>query len=385
MTLPPVTYLATDSVAEGIGASQVLAYVERIARRGVHVKLHTFEKAEPPAELRTRLSVHGVEWRPHDFGRHGAAGGVSRVLSGAAALRGAELVHARSDMSAASALLARSSHWLWDVRSLWADQRIALGTLRAHGPEHRAFQRIEAAAARRSDAVVTLTEAVLPVLDKRHGGVSRKATVIPTCVDCDRFRLSELPGGRPWQVLLAGTLNTYYDVPLMARFMDVGRRRGLAELRLLAPAATTWDDLLSSVGALRTFALPAEMPDRIRECHVGLSVCRADAGVSLTASMPTKIAEFLATGRPVVVNRGLGDADALVERTATGIVLDDTTDAGLAVAWDKLDALLVDPDTPSRCHALAREHFDLDVAVDRLIELYERICGPRTGAGSPLG
>ena len=126
MRLPPLTYLATDSLAEGIGASQVLAYVERIAARGVDIELHTFEKAAPSPDLKRRLQEQGVRWTPHDFGRHGSTGGIARVIAGAAALRGAELVHARSDMSAASALLARSRSWLWDVRSLWADQRIAL-------------------------------------------------------------------------------------------------------------------------------------------------------------------------------------------------------------------------------------------------------------------
>lgn len=374
MRLPPLTYLATDSLAEGIGASQVLAYVERIAARGVDIELHTFEKAAPSAELKRRLQEQGIRWTPHDFGRHGSTGGITRVLVGAAALRGAELVHARSDMSAASALLARSRSWLWDVRSLWADQRIALGTLREGSPEHRVFQRVERAAARRSEAIVTLTEAVLPVLDGRFGPVSHKATVIPTCVDCDRFPLVEPPAGPPWRVLLAGTLNTYYDVPLMARFMQVGRRRGIAELQLVAPTATAWDDLLSTVGAQRTSALPEQMPSRIADCHVGLSVCRADAGVSLTASMPTKIAEFLATGRPVVVNPGLGDADVLVKSHGTGIVLDDPSDQGLEDAWDRLEQLLTDPDTPVRCRALARSHFDLDGAVDQLVGVYARMC-----------
>jgi glycosyltransferase involved in cell wall biosynthesis len=380
VTRERLTYLATDSVAEGIGASQVLAYAERIAQRGMQVELHSFEKTTPSADLRARLTAADVDWRPHAFGRYGAAGGLARVMSGAAALRGADLVHARSDMSAASAMLARCPTWLWDVRSLWADQRIALGTLRSGSPEHRVFQRIERAAARRSDAIVTLTHAVLPVLDARFGRVADKATVIPTCVDCNRFTVAAMPPGPPWRVLLAGTLNTYYDVPLMARFMQIGRRRGRAELQLLSPTTTTWDPLLQSIGAIRASARPEEMPERVRDCHVGLSVCRADAGVSLTASMPTKIAEFLATGRPVVVNPGLGDADVLVRRSATGIVLHDRSEAGLEAAWDELEDLLADPETPSRCRRLAQEHFDLDRAVDALVQVYQRISDSHSGS-----
>jgi glycosyltransferase involved in cell wall biosynthesis len=122
------------------------------------------------------------------------------------------------------------------------------------------------------------------------------------------------------------------------------------------------------------------MPERLRECHVGLSVCRADAGVSLTASMPTKIAEFLATGRPVIVNPGLGDADKLIEATGTGIVLRDGSAADLEETWDRLEDMLADPGTSERCRALAEQHFNLDQAVDRLLDVYARAVSGRPAA-----
>jgi glycosyltransferase involved in cell wall biosynthesis len=295
------------------------------------------------------------------------------VATGVAAVRGAALVHARSDLAAASTLLAGVGSWVWDVRSLWADQRIALEALRAGGPEHRVLQRVEGSAARRSGALVTLTAAVVPVLAQRHGvDLAGKATVIPTCVDLRRFAPAPMPSRSPVRLLLAGTLNRYYDVPLMARFVSVGQRRRPTTLQLLAPARTSWETLLASVGTTFGSATSAEMPSRLAAHHAGLSVCRADAGLSLTAAMPTKIAEFLAVGRPVVVNRGLGDADLLVEQAGAGVVLDDATDAGLVRAWDQLDALLEDAGTPERCRSLAETHFDLDQGVSRLLEVYAR-------------
>lgn len=371
MTSLRVTYLTHDSVSEGVGASQVLAYVEALAARDVKVHLHSFEKRAPSTRTQERLARLGVSWTPHSFGRPGAAGGLARVLVGARAVRGSELVHARSDMAAASTMLAGVDRWLWDVRSLWADQRIALGALRMNGPEHRVLQRVERAAARRSSAVVTLTDAVLPVLEQRHGLVLRsRAHVIPTCVDLDRFALSAMPPG-PVRLLLAGTLNAYYDVPLMARFVAVARRRAGALLDVLSPEGTPWDELLNAAGATRGAARPSEMPTRVAASHVGLSVCREDAGVSLAAAMPTKIGEFLAVGRPVVVNPGLGDAEVLVRESRAGVILDDPSDAGLERAWEQLEALVADPATPERCRALAEEHFSLDSGVERLLKAYE--------------
>jgi hypothetical protein len=372
--LPPLTYLTTDSLSEGVGASQVLAYAERLAGRGVHVRVHSFEKGAPSAELVQQVREAGITWTPHPFGAGGPMGGVGRVLRGARGVRGAELVHARSDLPAASALLARCPRWIWDVRSLWADQRIALGALTAGGPEDRVLRRIEGAAARQSAGIVTLTAAVLPVLAARHGDtLSAKAAVIPTCVDLHRFVEAPMPSGEPVRLLLAGTLNAYYDVPAMLALVAEGMRRRRAALDVLSPSSTQWDAALAEAGGITDVATPAEMPERIRSSHAGLSVCRTDAGVSLTAAMPTKIAEFLASGRPVVVNPGLGDADHLVEDAGAGVVLRDLSPHGLATAWDRIEELVADPETPSRCRRLAEAHFDLDKAVDRLLQLYEKV------------
>jgi glycosyltransferase involved in cell wall biosynthesis len=375
MTEPvTVTYLSNDALTEGVGASQVLAYVERIAARGVHVRLHSFEKDPPTPALEARLASAQVEWRPHRFGRHGALGGAWRVVEAAVPLRAAAVVHARADLAAASALLARPKHWVWDCRGLYADQRIALGSLRAGSPEHRVLARVERAAARGSDAIITLTAAVVPVLATRHGdAIPAKTTVITTCVDTKRF-LAAPPPPEPARLLLAGTINRFYDVPAMLSLVDAMRRRRPTELALLTPPTTAWDDALAAAAPVRLQAVPHDaMPELLATAHAGLSVCRDDAGISLTGSMPTKIAEFLAVGRPVVVNRALGDASALVREHRVGVVVEASTRDGIERAADELTELLEDRDAPRRCRALALEHFDLDRAADRLVEIYRRI------------
>ena len=80
------------------------------------------------------------------------------------------------------------------------------------------------------------------------------------------------------------------------------------------------------------------------EADLGLAVCRADAGPALLAAMPTKIGELLASGSPVVVNRGLGDMDALIEKSnvvwdASGVLRSRV----LAEACDSVLKLLSDP------------------------------------------
>lgn len=369
--LPPLTYLTVDSLAEGVGASQVLPYVERLGQRGLDITVHSFERSNSAPDLERRLHSSGVSWRPHSFGAPGRRGGLQRVLHLAQAARGADLVHARSDLAAAAAMLGGAERWVWDVRSLWADQRIELGMLHAGSPEERVLRWVERRAARSSAAIVTLAAAALPVLEDRHGaGLTAKASVIPTCVDLDRFALAPMPDGDLLQVLFSGSLNRYYDVPTMLRLVERSRRRRPTQMTVLSPAATSWDDALATAGVHRQTAAPAAVPDHVQASHVGLGVCRTDVGDSLRAAMPTKLGEFLATGRPIVVNRGLGDMDALIGEYGCGVVLHGGDDEALDTAIEELHALVADPDTPNRCRALAEAHFDLDDAVERLTNVY---------------
>jgi glycosyltransferase involved in cell wall biosynthesis len=376
--LPPITYLSVDSLSDSVGASQVLPYVEALARRGFKLRLCSLEKDRPSPSTARRLAEAGVRWEPRPFGGRGALNGLARVAKGARCLRGAELVHARSDLPAASALLARCPRWIWDMRGFWADERIEMGLLRQGSPAERAMRAVERASARRAGGIVALSAAAIEELAARHGPqVRAKATVITTCVDLERFVASPMPDASVLRLVLAGTLNRRYDVPLMLGLVSELRRRRPAELAAFVPGPSPWVEALVDFGVPPRAATREEMPSILAAAHVGLSVLRPDAGVSRKAAMPTKLGELLACGRPVVVSPGLGDMDALVSSFRAGVVLEGARADQLRAAADEIEQLVADPGTSSRCRALAEAHFDLERGVDRLVELYARaVSGP---------
>ncbi len=367
--LPTVTYVSMDPLTSTVGSSQVLAYVERLAGRGVDIDLITFEHGVD-SDLGDRLAGLGVGWRPQRFGIHGPVGGLSRVLRAAWAVRGSAVAHARSDMAAASVMIAGVDRWVWDVRSLWVDQKVASGAIQPGSLQERVMRWVERLAAHRSTAMVTLTESAIDELERRYeGGVTQKASVITTCVDLNRFETSPLPPV-PLRVLLAGTLNRYYDVQTMLDLIAELRCRRPVEFIVASPGDTDWEDELRGVEAVRVTATPGEMAGLVSSCHVGLSVCRDDAGASLLAAMPTKIGEFLASGRPVIVNPGLVDAAGLLERYECGVVFGSAGNLKVGEAVDRLVSLLADPGMPERCWSLAEAHFNLDRGVDSLVGVY---------------
>jgi hypothetical protein len=374
--LPPLTYLSVDAMSEGVGASQVLPYVEALSRQGMSVSLHSLEKGQPSAAIADRLKVAGVRWHPHPWGRDGSAAGLARLVRGAKYVRGAQLVHARSDIPAGSALLAVCPTWMWDMRGFWADERIEMGLLRPGSPQERLMRLIERQSAQKAGGIVTLAAAAIDELERRHGPLVREKTqVITTCVELDRFPLSPMPPAEPLRLLLAGTLNKLYDVPLMVALTERVRQRRSTELLVLSPEPSPWDAFLRQAGAPPRPARREEMPDQVALSHLGLSVRRADTGVTMKAAMPTKVGEFLASGRPVVANAGLGDLDELLPSFDCGVVLAGRGDREMDRAADEIDRLIGDLDTPARCRALAESHFGLERGVSALVERYARICG----------
>jgi glycosyltransferase involved in cell wall biosynthesis len=88
--------------------------------------------------------------------------------------------------------------------------------------------------------------------------------------------------------------------------------------------------------------------------------------------MPTKMGEFLSCGRPIVVNKGLGDMDQFIKEFDAGVILDGTL-SNLEKAATKLVSLLSDPETPQRCRALAERHFSMGAGVIKYLDLYSQM------------
>jgi glycosyltransferase involved in cell wall biosynthesis len=94
------------------------------------------------------------------------------------------------------------------------------------------------------------------------------------------------------------------------------------------------------------------------------------------ASCPTKFAEGLATGLPIVCNRGIGDLDDIVEREKIGVLVDSFSESGYREAAQRLHDLLRDPQLTDRCRGLAETRYSLKRGVEAYCDLYRRLVRP---------
>lgn len=383
MRKPEVLYISYDGMLEPLGQSQVIAYLERLTGDAA-IHLISFEKptdrarTDKVAALQARLDHAGIHWHPLTYHKSPTVPATLFDLAQGTLLalwltlrHGVRLVHARSYIPALIGWLVKlltGARLLFDMRGLWADERVDGGLWPKQGRVYRAVKRIEQTLLLGADHVVTLTHASKGVIEgfpylagKPHAVI----TVIPTCADLDRFTPGT--GGKPDPFTLGylGSIGTWYlfDEVLAcfaalrercpdARLLVVNRNEQGMVRRMAAEAGIPAEALEI------TAADHADVPAQVRRMSAGAAIIKPV--YSKIASAPTKLAEYLGCGVPCLGNVGVGDMEAILEGEGTGVALRAFTPEERARAVDCLLAMAADPATAAHCRSVALKHFSVD-------------------------
>lgn len=381
-------YISYDGIGEPLGRSQVLAYLVRLART-FEVTLISFEKpGTDRVALHEELAAHRIASVPLRYHRRPPViSTLFDVLVGVWAanrtMRGARpaIVHVRSYVPALIALLARrhtAGKLLFDIRGFWADQRAEGGLWQHGGPLYRLAKRCERRFFREADAIVTLTQASVPQIQRWVEDTRTAIEVIPTCADIESFeRRLARPGGP--HVVWCGSVGTWYRFDLAPKVADALSLPLTVITRQVEPAL----ELLNGAPARVYSAKQEQVPNELFVGDVGLCLLRSS--FSRVATAPTRLGEYLAAGMPVILTPGIGDADAIIERNRIGVVLRGDDVHAISAAAREIETLTADPDLGDRCRRVARERFDLESGASKYAALYRRLLeGPPAEVGSDV-
>ena len=389
-----VVYISYDGMEDPLGQSQVLPYLRKLADRGHRFELISFEKTAP---RRIRAPLHpGIRWTALRYHKiptvpatayDMAQGAVTSVMAGL--LARADVVHVRSYVAATLALpLVRLGRrpFLFDMRGLWADERVEDGVWHKSGRIYQGAKRIERQLVARADAITVLTNSMAAYLREespfRHR-VRAGIHVIPTCTDLDRFSLDVAPAFdlktqlRPHRVLAyVGSFGGRYLAKEMARFYLKWRdfvpssrflivsRQAPEEIRSVLAAAGCADEIVHR---------------QARYDEVASFVRCADAGVFFhpptftnRGAAPTKSGEMLSCGLPLAGNL-VGDVPQVLEQGQVGVAVRAFDDDSLRDAARRLALLAAEPGIQLRARKTAETWFSLDRAVDAYDAIYQRL------------
>lgn len=384
-------YVSYDGVLDPLGGSQVVPYLLGLAGRGVSLTLISFEKPERWAlapqrtRLEARLGAANIAWRPLTYHkRPRLPATLADVLAGSRRIRvearrcRADVVHCRGDVAMAMARWARLParvRLLYDVRGLFSDERVESGSWSRGGLVDRLVRRVEADNLRRADAAVVLTEPAREVLQGRRPDLPA-CVVIPTCADLESFTPRTAGQTPEFGLAYAGSFGTWYMLEEMVAFARVAATVVPGRVLVLTPQVAEARRAGFDPSWAEVREVPAaEVPAWLRRARALFFLIRPTP--AKRASCPTKLAEALATGLPVAANRGVGDLDALLEREAVGVLLDEFSDAAYRRAAARLAGLIDDAGTAARCRSLAEQRYSLEGGVAAYHELYRALAPAR--------
>ncbi len=365
-----------------------------------NLRAFTAEGQKRATDLKRELATQGIEW--HWLKYHQRPSLPATLFDVATGIRYAsrlvrrnkiEMVHARGHIPATIALALKRKFgikMIFDVRGLMAEEYVDAN----HWPEGGLLYRVTKSAERRilraTDAVVTLTERIWPIIREWDGlrGRDIHHAVVPCCVDLSLFQVNEAERARRRAesgledrliLVYSGSLDGWYLTEEMADFFArVVQKRSDAHLLWLTTGAP--ERIRQLMGArsigedqftIRSVAA-GDMPSYLAAGDVGLSFIKPC--FSKIASSPTKNGEYLACGLPLIINAGIGDSDSLVTNWQAGVLVKGLDQRSFDRAYCELQAFTNNTGAKAKARQVAEKLFDLNtIAGQRYADLYEKV------------
>ena len=414
--MPNVLYICYFGIREPLVQTQVLPYLRELVKiEGLRMSLVTFEpKSEAQelqnnkvaSDLKNQLAGQGIDW--HWLRYHKRLSVIATawdIFCGTwftwrfVAREKVDLIHARVQVPMLMAALGRKfsrrkPKLLFDIRGFFPEEYVDAGIWPRDGWLYRTAKRIEKWLLQEADGFVVLTEKAREILfpeslatgsDKR----GRAVEVIPCCIDPARFsptasrdaaRMRLNVEGR-FVIAYVGSFGGWYltddmmDLFAAARahnrntfVLVLTQRNPEKVLELLMQRGFGSDDIL-----VKTVE-PERLADDLIAGDIALSFIREC--YSKLSSSPTKIAEYLACGLPVLTNRGIGDVDELIKIERVGVLLDGFTAEDYVRALEEMARLSAEAGIGERCRAVAHSRFNLaKIGGERYRSIYKQIIG----------
>jgi glycosyltransferase involved in cell wall biosynthesis len=413
-------YVCYFGLREPLVQTQVLPYLRQLKSENIRVSLLTFEPRLHDAwstddldKQRAALSAEGISWHYVKYHKwpslpatiYDMAMGVWAILR-IMRREGVAVLHARGHVPAVMTAMAKKfmgGRMIFDIRGFLPEEYTDAGVWPANGYLYRGLKRVERYLLRVSDGFVLLTEKARELVfpgssDRDNSG--RPIEVIPCCVDFERFESVEqtsrealrselkLTGRRV--IVYLGSFGGWYMTDEMTEFLAIAHQQDSSTFSLIltqSPKQMVFDSMSGRGIDANDFSVaqvtPGEVPRFLKAADLAISFIKPC--YSKQSSSPTKIAEYLASGLPVVCNAGVGDLDKLIEEERVGVLLREFNPAGYLRALNEIEVMRRDQNLGERLLAVARQEFDLaSVGRTRYRRLYERLLdGSQAPESSP--
>ncbi len=394
-------------MTDPLGQSQVLPYLCNLSKLDYSITLISCEKPARYKKDRTiieqLISTHDIEWHPVMYTKWPPI--LSTVKDLAIVRRKAyelhkkkifSLVHCRGHIPSLIGLYLKRRfglRFLFDMRGFWADEKVDGGAWNLKNPLFKTvygfFKKREKEFIAEADHIVCLTHRAFSEMMTWENVLQKQAsvTVIPCCVDDQLFNPETIRDERIEALRLEmgidnndcvisylGSIGTWYMLDEMLDFF-IGFRKKVPESKFLFITQDEHEKIrkLAREKGIEKFiiirpASRAHVPEVLSISSYSVFFIRPS--YSKISSSPTKQAEIMAMGIPVVCNMGIGDTDMIVNKYHSGVLITGLSEDGYEIAVNQLAS---DSFDPIAIRKGAVDFFSLKEGVRRYARIYEQI------------
>jgi len=382
-----VIYITFNGLTDPLGQSQVLPYLEDLSKKGTKFYLISLEKNLKEAKkISKNIADMGIEWYRLKYFRFNIVGMIfnnfqcSLLVLYLIIFKRAKIIHARASQSMFAALLAKKLFkvkTIFDMRGFWPDELADSGVIKKNSLYYKILAFLDHKSISLSDYVIMLTPEAKEIIKNNY--IGKKVTWMPTCVDENRFKDKEaISFNNRFTVVYLGSLWSYYDMPSMIDFFNVLKSKiNNAHFLILGNNKTEkLYELFSQKGVdkkdytIMTLS-SQDVPKYLAGSDVAISFLYDS--YSKKAAFPTKLAEYLISGLPLVINAQSDYIRSLVNSNSIGVVLEELHKESYEAAAEKLLLLLKDRDIKSRCKDIARTYLGKNICVNTYLDIYKEL------------
>lgn len=380
---------------EPLGQSQVLPYIKGLSKKGIKFYLISLEKKKDIKEsirIRGNLESLRINWyKLRYFGHHPIKILFSIFQCFLVAFylvisKKIEMIHARAYYSVFVSLPFKKLFkikLIFDMRGFGPEEFVDAGSIKKDSIYYKLLKFLERKSILLADYLITLTPEAAEIIKNEY----KKLAIdwMPTCVDEDRFKTEEpifLLKNR-FVMVYSGSLWSWYNINAMIDFFNV--------LKIQIPSAhflilskdknEKLYPLFSDKGLQKGDYTVIEVePDKVPRYLKG-----SNLGISFTyntyskkASFPTKIAEYLISGLPIVINTQFDFLKNLITTNKIGIIIENFDKETFQKEINNLVSLLRDPNLKERCEQTARKYLGKNVCLNKYLEIYRKLIASKT-------
>lgn len=346
-------------MTDPLGQSQVLPYLVGLSKKGYSFVLLSFEKSQRFEQFRHQISEiceqANIDWHPVSYTKKppvlSTLWDVRRMKKKAKQLHKIhkfDLLHCRSHVATLAGKYLNQKFnlpYIFDMRGFYADERVDGGLWNLKNPLfrmiYRYFKNKESYFLKNATYTISLTKAGKEIIEEGFNEKIAPIEVIPCCADLNHFDYKNIDEKQKNKlktelgilaenrvVTYIGSLGTWYltdeIVKAFAKFRDAQKVDKFLvvsgdDLEILKPAMAKYkvseDEVIIRSSPRKMVPLYISLSD--------FSIFFIKPVFSKKASSPTKFAELLGMGVPVLCNADVGDMDSFFHDYNLGHIMPD--------------------------------------------------------------